>query len=753
MIVLLPRLRRAAGARRLGTLATSRLVGAGLAAWLVLFGAVQVGLSTPDRELLSGASGGVALDYSALRGTIAQLTEAFIAEVLGLAAPSAADADAVSPPPGPAAGAPALAAEADPPVVPAARVEVTHPPDNDTFDEAYEVPSVPFTATTDASSASRQPGEPDSCARAGPTLWYRYTTERTVGLTAHVAARGSATALGVFVGASLDDLDVLGCDDTLSGASGVRFPAEAGTTYFFQVSAPLGAREIRFALDPLGTTTRVPHLGDATWSEASCLPVDVHPYFPIPHPAKYPAMSADGRYVVYESYHSATWPYRCAESQVPLGDDEYQDVFLYDRVTGVTEQVSVNSDGEPGNERSGSAVRNAVSADGRYVAFWSAATNLVPNDTNDEWDLFVRDRHTGQTTRVSVSSHGEQGTPPPPETLLLVEAAICERFGGRDGPPVRDSCYFLREFDMTPDGRYVVFWSWMRGLVEEPDGWGPTGLDSRSVTAVYRHDRWTGETMLASLPEHADANMPSISADGNVVVYRAWDGGEIQPIDGGPQYNSGFLQAPQVYARDLRTGETVHASLGYDGQPANGATYVPIVSDDGRFVAFSSQATNLWPRDVNSVADVFVYDLETGVMEMATVNSAGEPQVADQQIEQRIYFNQIRSSISADGRYVTFESAASNLAPESPGEHHPETGNVNCAPGTDAFVRDRVAGTTTRVSVATSGEAANGCTRWSFISSDGSTVVFSSQADNLDENDHNGLFGYDLFLHDFWVPL
>lgn len=738
----------------LGRAAVQRLLGAGLAVWLVLFASVQVGLSTPDRELLREASGGAALDYTALRGTIAQLTETFVARALGLASAPVTAArvpDAIPAAPGIADPVSHRSPESpDAPQIPGTRIEVTHAPDNDAFEEAYAVPSVPFTATTDASRASRQDAEPDACSGTGPTLWYRYTATRTVGLTAHVVAASSATAMGVYAGSSIDDLEVLGCDSALSGAAGVRFPAEAGTTYFFQVGAPFGAREVRFSLDPLGRTTRVPGQGDGAWADASCPPGDVDPY-PAPHPPNYPTLSFDGRYVVYESYYSDTWPYRCSPTLVSA-DDEYLDVFLYDRVTGLTEQVSVSSDGQPGNERSGSWVQNPVSADGRFVAFWSNATNLVADDTNGEWDVFVRDRLEGTTTRVSVSSDGEQGRPPPPETLKEVDSRHCEPFGGRDGAPVRDQCYMLRELDMTPDGRFVVFWSWMRGLVEEPEGFGPTEWDARSSVASYRHDRVTGETVLVSLAEHADAGLPSISADGTVVVYRGFRP-EIRPIDGGPQYSSGTTEAPQVWARNLRTGAVTHVTRGYDGRPANAVTYVPVVSDDGRHVAFSSQATNLVRGDANGVADVFVHDLLTGETELATVNSAGEAQVADQQNEQRASLNQIRTSISADGRFVTFESAASNLAPEAPGEQRADTQRADCAPGTDAFVRDRVARTTTRVSVASSGTAANGCSMWPFISSDGRTVVFLSQADNLDHGDDNGSAGYDLFLHDFWVPL
>jgi Tol biopolymer transport system component len=110
------------------------------------------------------------------------------------------------------------------------------------------------------------------------------------------------------------------------------------------------------------------------------------------------AISADGRYVAFFSF---------ATNLVPQGTPRWGDIFVHDRVTGQTELVSVDSNGNrPSN---GNACAPAISADGRYVAFYSSSSGLVPDDMNGSPDIFVHDRQTGETTRVSVDSAGNEG--------------------------------------------------------------------------------------------------------------------------------------------------------------------------------------------------------------------------------------------------------------------------------------------------------------------------------------------------------
>jgi Tol biopolymer transport system component len=154
--------------------------------------------------------------------------------------------------------------------------------------------------------------------------------------------------------------------------------------------------------------------------------------------SRFPSLSADGRYVAFESL---------ASNLVPSDTNGTPDVFIHDRVTGQMTRVSVSSSGEEGNGNSSEA---SVSANGRYVAFHSSASNLVPGDTNGTWDVFVHDRVTGQTSRVSVSSSGEQGN---------------------------GNSY---EANISPDGRYVAFGSAASNLVPG---------DTNGTPDVFVHDR------------------------------------------------------------------------------------------------------------------------------------------------------------------------------------------------------------------------------------------------------------------------
>ena len=166
--------------------------------------------------------------------------------------------------------------------------------------------------------------------------------------------------------------------------------------------------------------------------------------------SQWPSLSADGRYVAFNSV-----------ATLVAGDTNgTTDVFVHDRQTGVTERVSVSSGGAQGNQGSGYG-RPSVSADGRYVAFDSAASNLVAGDTNGTWDVFVHDRQTGVTERVSVSSGGAQGNYQSGFDAVLVSA----------------------------DGRYVAFWS----------GASLVAGDTNGKKDVFVHDRQTGITERVSV--------------------------------------------------------------------------------------------------------------------------------------------------------------------------------------------------------------------------------------------------------------
>jgi Tol biopolymer transport system component len=352
-------------------------------------------------------------------------------------------------------------------------------------------------------------------------------------------------------------------------------------------------------------------------------------------------------------------------------------------IAQLTQRVSLSSAGdqENGNSFTHERVDAGMSADGRYVAFWSAASNLVPNDTNGVPDVFVRDRLTGTTQRISVASNG----------------------GEADGES--------RDPSISADGRYVAFWSHATNLV--PD-------DTNGHADVFVHDRQTSTIVRASVDSNGNqasdhSFFPSLSADGRYVAFES-SAPDLVAGDG-----NGLSD---VFVRDLVAGTTERVSLDSSGAEGDGDSGLASISPDGRFVAFESFATNLVAGDVNGCRDVFVRDRSTGTTERASVDSSGVAGDGDSRAP----------AVSADGRYVAFESAASNLVPGDTNGHH------------DVFVRDRVDGITTRVSVDSAGGQANDDSINPSISGDGRFVAFTSVASNLVAGDTND--SDDIFLRD-----
>ena len=278
---------------------------------------------------------------------------------------------------------------------------------------------------------------------------------------------------------------------------------------------------------------------------------------------------------------------------------------------GDTWRVSVASDGTQANGNSyGMSVSaiSLVSADGRFVAFESDATNLVAGDSNNKRDIFVHDRQTGTTTRVSVASNGAQ----------------------TNGNPLRPA--------ISADGRYVAFDSDASNLVAG---------DSNGVYDVFVHDRQTGTTERVSVATGgAQGNggswQPSISADGRYVVFYT-SADNMVPGDSNGQWD--------VILRDRQTSTTELISVGLNGQPGNGLSSAPSISADGRYVAFYSSAPDLVAGDTNNTQDIFVRDRQAGTTERVSV--AGDGAQANGWSSY--------PSISADGRFVVFGSDATNL--------------------------------------------------------------------------------------------
>jgi Tol biopolymer transport system component len=392
--------------------------------------------------------------------------------------------------------------------------------------------------------------------------------------------------------------------------------------------------------------------------------------------SKSPSISADGRFVAFES---------AASVLVPGDTNGVVDVFVRDRQTGAIERVSVDSSGVQGNDIS---IYPSISADGRYVAFLSAASNLVAGDTNGVLDMFVHDRQTGVTERVSVDSVGTQGD------------------GSCFSPPA-----------MSADGRYVVFESSATNLVPG---------DTNGAEDVFVHDRQTGATERVSVASdgtqgNALSGFASISADGRYVAFVSF-AGNLVPGDTNGHYD--------VFVRDRQNGTTERVSVSSGGAQGNGDSSVGFgltMSADGRYVAFASDSSNLVPGDTNGFSDTFVRDRLLGITERVSVSSAGA---------QGDHSSGNSAAVSADGRYVAFLSAATTLVP----------GDTNGA--FDIFVRDRSLDTTERVSVDSSGIQGDlDCDISGLsISPDGRFVAFASNATNLVSGDTNGVT--DVFVRD-----
>ena len=389
-------------------------------------------------------------------------------------------------------------------------------------------------------------------------------------------------------------------------------------------------------------------------------------------PSYGPAISAHGRWVAFES--NAT--------NLVVGDTNGQfDVFVHDQQQGTTTRVSVGAGGLQGNDRSG---QPAISADGRWVAFSSGASNLVAGDTNGETDVFVHDRQTGTTTRTSVAAGGVQG----------------------NGPSYASA--------ISADGRWVAFSSGASNLVAG---------DTNGTGDAFVYDQQTGTTTRVSLgPGGAQGNGGSgasgISADGRWVAFSSAASNLVASDTNG---------TGDVFVHDQQTGATTRVSVGPGGAQANGESDHSAFSADGRLVMFGSSASNLVAGDTNGVADTFVHDQQTGTTARVSVGLGGA-QANDYSFAK---------GISADGRWVVFESLASNLV----------AGDTN---QWDAFVHDLQTGTTTRVSVGTGGVQGNGDSGNPAISADGRWVAFDSYASNLVAGDTGGL---DVFVHDRVSPL
>jgi hypothetical protein len=403
------------------------------------------------------------------------------------------------------------------------------------------------------------------------------------------------------------------------------------------------------------------------------------------------AVSSDGRFVAFTS-----------NAVVDLADFMWTRVYLRDLEYDQTRLVSVSSDGEEANnqaggEAGGGAGRLGISADGRYVAFASQADNLIHSDKNGAWDVFVRDRKYGSTERVSVSSSG-------------AEAGGCWIYGSHSPDLSADGRYVSFSSDCTnlipddmngdmrdilvrdrqehetllmsissggeqannhsyrstisADGRFVCFSSVADNLVP-----GDTNGDED----VFVHDRDADEdgifdesghisttrVSVSSLGAQAegDSFAGTISADGRYVAFASTAANLSYVLQGGVPISDDTNDVIDVFVHDRVSGKTDRVSVSSTGAQANGpscnvVSFIGLgISDNGRFVVFDSEASNLVPDDTNNVRDVFMHDRVTGTTRRVSICPCGDEGNSDS----------YGYGVNGDGSTAAFISRASNL--------------------------------------------------------------------------------------------
>ncbi len=444
-----------------------------------------------------------------------------------------------------------------------------------------------------------------------------------------------------------------------------------------------------------------------------------------------PAISADGRYVAFES----------TSSNLTLGDtNSVSDVFLKDTQTGTLKRVSTDSSNVQANLDS---TVPAISADGRFVAFQSIASNLVSGDTNGTMDIFLKDVQTGSVTRVSSGTGGDQANSPSYAPSVSADGHYVAFYSSastllagdtngtadvflkdtQSGTLVRvstDGSNGQANFDsyalsINADGRYVTFYSFASNLVSaDNNGMADVFLkDVQSSTLTLVSNNFYS-TLSAS--GNASSQNSKVSANGRYVAFASNASNLVSDDTNGKS---------DVFVKDLQTGTISRVSIDANGTQGNGDAYDPTVSADGRYVVFASDAANLVAGDTNGTADLFVKDMVTGSLTRISTNSSGLQATGG---------SSNSPALSANGRYVAFVSSADNLV----------AGDTNGA--ADVFVKDTLTGAVSRASTDLANVWANGASSAPAISSDGRFVAFASDASNLVSGDVNGVT--DVFVKD-----
>lgn len=376
------------------------------------------------------------------------------------------------------------------------------------------------------------------------------------------------------------------------------------------------------------------------------------------HPSAEPSISADGRYVAFSSH---------ATNLVPGDTNQRIDIFVRDLFTGHVVRASVGPGGVQTNQPSG---QPRISGNGRYVAFSSGADNLVAGDNNNQPDVFVRDLKAGVTRLVSVGIGGA-------------------RANGDNAAPT-----------LSADGRYIAFISSASNLVAG---------DTNGTADVFVRDMQAGVTTRISVAtgggqSNGFSDGPSMSADGRFVAFAS---GATNLVSGD---TNGFID---IFLRDRTAATTKRISLGAGGVQANGPVSQAAISANGKYVAFVSEASNLVATDTDTNGDVVRRSLVTGTNTQVSFRTDNLPGSFATE-----------PAISANGNLVAF-TTASDLVPADTNSNQ------------DVYLRNVSAGTNELISVDQSGGGAGLDTANASISAEGHRVVFTSSVATLVVGDTN----------------
>lgn len=382
---------------------------------------------------------------------------------------------------------------------------------------------------------------------------------------------------------------------------------------------------------------------------------------------QFPTLNETGRYVIFWS----------DDNKLIANDtNNTGDIFLRDRQLNETVRVSIgNGNVEPNNL---TFPENDISDNGTLIVYASNATNLISGDTNGQTDVFIFDRGQGAVTRASVTYNGQQGN------------AASFR-------PV-----------ISGNGRFVAFRSFANNIV-------PNDLNNQPDIFLFDRAAAPG-TQLSQVNlsnTGAQSNLEdstdrfAINEDGTKIVF-ASRANNLVTGD-----TNGFTD---IFLRDRTNNTTTRISIGLNGTQANGHSGAPAISNNGRYIAFRSDASNLVEGDTNGRADIFLYDLQLSTMTRVSVARDGTQGNG----------NSDWPNLNNNGRFISFWSDSNNFTPD-------DANNTG-----DIFVHDRVTGVTTRINIALNGAQANGPTaRVHGLSGDAAFAGFESLANNLVANDTN----------------